>query len=98
MGWYLVLSETPSGGGTWWYFSREDYQMGVTHRHWSLWKQMFDCFHTHAYEFATEAEAKDVMRCLGNFAPHLRQKMWVRSKESVERVLIQKALMIELES
>lgn len=92
MGWYLIKNENLSSGKTWQYFSADDYQTGVIHKRWTLWKKMFDFYHPHAYVFATEAEARAVMRCLGNFCPPMLRKMQVLSKEFVEQTLIQKML------
>lgn len=74
------------------YFTTDDYVVGVVNRKWTMWKKMFSFYYPIAYVFASEAEAKDVMRCLGNFAPHFRNKLRVMSKESVDQTLIQKVL------
>ena len=96
MGFYLVTNEDLSDGShSWQYFSTDDYQMGVIHKHWNKWKRMFLFYHPYAYIFATEAEARDVMRCIGNFAPPLRHKMQVLPKDYVDRILIQKVLGID---
>jgi hypothetical protein len=93
MGYYLILNENlHDGGRTWRYFTKDDYQVGVMNKKWGLWKKMFSFYHPVAHVFTTEAEAKDVMRCLGNFAPFLRRKMQVLSKEHVDQTLIQKVL------
>ena len=92
MGFYLVSNEDLSGGRTWQYFSTDDYKLGVIDKKWNFWKRMFVFYHPFAYVFATEAEARDVMRCISNFAVHLRHKMQVLPKDYVDRILIQKVL------
>lgn len=91
-GYYLVLNENLHDGRTWQYFTKDDYVVGVMYKKWNLWKKMFSFYHPFAHVFTTEAEAKDVQRCIGNFAAYLRHKMQVLSKESVDQVLIQKVL------
>lgn len=88
---YLLVLNGPAGGERQ-YFSTDDYEAGVVNRKWTVWKRMFVFYYPFSYVFASEAEAKDVMRCLGNFAPHYRTRMRVVSKESVDQMLIQKVL------
>lgn len=97
MGYYLVLNENlhDDGGRTWRYFTKDDYVVGVMNKKWNLWKKMFSFYHPVAHVFETEAQAKDVMRCIGNFALYLNHKMRVLSKEYVDQVLIQKVLGFE---
>lgn len=94
----MVLTESlhDDGGRTWRYFTKDDYVVGVMNKKWNLWKKMFSFYHPVSHVFASEAEAKDVMRCLGNFAPHYRSRMQVVSKESVDQTLIQKVLGLDV--